>query len=59
MKAGFPNGAFSSALPLYVAYPLLGYGVQFWCSHFKKDADNVEMIQKRATRMICYLENMP
>ena len=36
----------------------LQYGVQFWSPQFKKDADRLERIQRKATKMIKGLENL-
>ena len=41
-------------LPLYAALvrPQLKYCVQFWTPHFKRDVDNMERVQRRASRII-------
>ena len=39
--------------------PHLKYCVQFWTSHFKKDANKLELVQRRPTRMIRGAETKP
>ena len=39
--------------------PMLEYCIQAWCHHLRKDIDLLEKVQRRATRLIYSLHDLP
>ena len=61
IRKGIENKTANIILPLYksMVRPHLEYCVQFWSPHLQKDIVEMEKVQKRATKMITGLGNLP
>ena len=57
----FENKSEKVLVKLYnsLVRPHLEYCVQFWCPYYQKDIDKLERVQRRLTKMIPRLRNMP
>ena len=60
IKWSYDDKSMANLLPLYKALvrPHIEYCVQAWRPYYQKDVDNLEKIQRRATRMMEELRGM-
>ena len=61
ISRSFDYKSIDIVLPLYksLVRPLLEYAVQFWNPHYAKDILTLERVQRRATKLIPSLRNLP
>uniref|UniRef100_A0A674K523 Zinc finger CW-type and PWWP domain containing 1 n=1 Tax=Terrapene triunguis TaxID=2587831 RepID=A0A674K523_9SAUR len=61
IRKGIANKTEDFVMPLYksMVHPYLEYCVQIWSPHLKKDILELEKMQRRATKMIRSMEQLP